>query len=270
MNIGIVSSWVDTLVLFKFLTRYDNNYFVYCDQEYFPYWEKSLDCVLNRIKSIGEFLKSKWADIIIIDPVYELALKHKIENVWFDVLPLFQRYLHEYAFKYSLVGKIWVLSDFWSVKNVQNFFEMEEKNYILSDEQKSIKKFSYPFHYWIKPMSSWTKNINDLWVHNPFLIRTMKNDLRYFKDAYVDTILPMHYNYFYMQRAIKSFFNFRKIRFHDFSVIEKCFDELVKKESTEYWISVWINQPSDFIVRYKHLMWLMQRWKSIKLDVKEI
>ena len=57
----------------------------------------------------------------------------------------------------------------------------------------------------------------------------MKNDLRYFKDAYVDTILLMNYHYFRMQRAIKSFFNFHKIRFHDFSVVEECFTNLVEK-----------------------------------------
>ena len=58
----------------------------------------------------------------------------------------------------------------------------------------------------------------------------MKNDLRYFKDAYVDTVLPMHYNYFRMQRAIKSFFNFHKIRFHDFSVVEECFRDLTAEK----------------------------------------
>ena len=270
MNIGVISSWVDTLALFQFLARYDHQYFVYCDQEYFPYWEKSLDFVLNRIENIWKILKEKWVDVIIVDPIYELALKYEKKNIWLDVLPLFQRYLHDYAFKYSLVGKIWILSDFWSVKNVQNFFEMVEKCYEPTEEQKSIKKFNYPFHYWVKSMSSWVRNINDLWVHNPFLIRTMKNDLRYFKDAYVDTILPMHYNYFCMQRSIKSFFNFHKIRFHDFSVVETCFDNLVGNKSEKYWVNILVNQPSDLITRYKHLIWMMQRWKSIKLDIEEI
>ena len=64
----------------------------------------------------------------------------------------------------------------------------------------------------------------------------MKNDLRYFKDAYVDTILPMHYHYFHMQRTIKSFFNFHKIRFHDFSVIEECsINDVFTRE--KYWIA---------------------------------
>ena len=37
MKIGIISSGIDTLALFQFLTRYDNEYLVYCDQTNFPY-----------------------------------------------------------------------------------------------------------------------------------------------------------------------------------------------------------------------------------------
>ena len=270
MKVGIISSWIDTLALFQFLTRYDNEYLVYFDQTNFPYWEKSFDYVLECIEKAGEFLTKDWAEIIIVDPVYELALKYSDKKLWFKVLPLFEKYLHEYALKYSLVGKIWILSDFGSNWKVQKLFEKEEKEYKPTDEQRSIKKFHYPFHYRVKSTHSWTMNINDLWVHNPYLIRTMKNDLRYFKDAYVDTILPMHYHYFRMQRTIKSFFNFHKIRFHDLSAIEKCFSELVKQSDWNYWVIVWINQPSEFLTRNKQLMWLMQRWKSVDVKIEEI
>ena len=270
MKIGIISSGVDTLALFQFLTRYDNEYLVYCDQTNFPYWEKSLDFILDCIEEAGEFLTKKWAEVIIVDPVYELALKYSNKKLWFTVLPLFQKYLQDYAFNYSLVGKIWVLSDFWPSWKVQELCEKEEKNYHPTEEQKLIKKFSYPFHYRVKFASSWTLNINDLWVHNPYLIRTMKNDLRYFKDAYVDTILPMHYHYFRMQRVIKSFFNFHSIRFHDFSIVEECFFNLVEKSDWKYEVTVWINQPSEFFTRNKQLMWLMQRGKSVEVKIQEI
>ena len=271
MKIGIISSWIDTLALFQILTHYDNEYFVYCDQEWFPYGEKSLDYVLKCIEKAGEFLTQKWAEVIIVDPIYELALKYSDKKLWFKIMPLFEKYIHDYAFKYSLVGKIWILTDFWSSWNVQKFLENEEIHYEPSDEQKSVKKFSYPFHYWVKSASSWAENINDLWVHNPYLIRTMKNDLRYFKDTYVDTILPMNYQYFRMQRAIKSFLNFKKIRFHDFNVVENCFKDLIWEESGwKYWVSVRINQPTMFLTRNKQLIWLMQRWKSVEMKVDEV
>jgi hypothetical protein len=98
----------------------------------------------------------------------------------------------------------------------------------------------------------------------------MKNDLRYFKDAYVDTILPMHYHNFRMQRSIKSFFNFHKIRFHDFSIVEGCFNNLIEKSDCKYSVSVRINQPSEFLTHNKQLMWLMQRGKSVEVKIEEI
>ena len=129
MKLWIISSWVETLALFQFLSHYDHEYFVYCDQEWFPYWEKSFDFVLNRIETACEFLKSKGVGSIIVDPVYELALKYKEGMDWLNILPLFQKYLYDFVFKYSLVGKIWILSDFWSFWNVQWFLEKEEMNY---------------------------------------------------------------------------------------------------------------------------------------------
>ena len=271
MKIGIISSWIDTLALFQVFNRYDNEYFVYCDQTNFPYEEKSLSYVLDRIEEVGKFLKLKWAETIIVDPVYELALKYSGKDLWFEILPLFQSYLKDYAFKYSLVGKIGVLTDFPSSWIIQKFLEKEEKGYIPTDEQKDIKKFSYPFHYRVKIVNSWVANVNDLWIHNPYLIRTLKNNLRYFKDAYVDTVLLMHYSYFRMQKTINSFFNFNKIRSHNLSVIEECFKGLVwSKSEWKYSVTIWTNQPLDFVVRNKQLMWSLQRWKSVVVNIEEI
>lgn len=272
MKIGIISSWRDTLSLFKFLSSYDNEYLVYVDQEFFPYWEKSLDCVMDRIRRGWDFLTKKWAKLIILDPVYELALKYLWEDLKFKIMPLFQEYLKNYAFKYSLVWKIWVLTDFWSLPAVQNLLEKEEKDYLRTDEQKNIKKFSYPFHYRVKSTWSWVANIYDMWVHNPFLIRMLKNDLRYFKDAYIDTLLPMHYHYFRVQRTIKSFFNFNKTRFHDLSAVEECFKNLVEntEETWKYAVSLWINQPIDFLKRNRQLMRDMQRGKNVVVNIEEI
>lgn len=271
MKIGIISSWNETLALFKFLTRYDNEYLIYHDQSGFPYWEKSLDFILNRIRECWKFLKDKWAEIVIIDPVYELALHQLSEKIDFQILPLFKTYLHEYVFKYSLVGKLWILSDFWIFKDCQKIIENEQKEYLPTETQKAIKRFSFPFHFRVKSASSWKFNISDLWVHNPYLIRTLKNDLRYFKDANIDTIIPLNYHYFRMQRTIKSFFNFQKTRFHDFSVLENCFKMLtIDKKSDKYSVSIRTNQSSDFLLREKELIWLMQRWRQVKLKIEEI
>ena len=169
MKIGIISSGIDTLALFKFLPCYDNEYLIYVDQKGFPYEEKSFDFVIDSIKKAGKFLIEKWAEIIIVDPIYELELTRLWEDKKLRILPLFQKYLQDYAFKYSLIWKIGVLTDFSSFQKVQELLENEEKRYKPTQLQKEIKKFNYPFHYRIKPVSSWVYNIYDMWIHNPLL-----------------------------------------------------------------------------------------------------
>lgn len=269
MKIGIISSWRDALALFKFLSHYENNYLVYVDQNNYPYEEKSFSKIVSRINEVGEFLIEKWAEWIILDPIYELALKHFWKDGNFNVIPLFQTYLQDYVYKYSLVGKIWVLTDFWSSSEVQKLLETEEKYYEPTGEQRNIKKFSFPFHYRVKIASSWVANIYDLWVHSPYLIRMLKNDLRYFKDAYVDTVVPMHYHYFRAQRTIKSFFNFNKTRFHDLAIVEECFRKLCKSWS-DYSVEIWINDSKDFLLRDKQLLRDIQRGKNIAVKIEEI
>jgi hypothetical protein len=135
----------------------------------------------------------------------------------------------------------------------------------------NIKKFSFPFHYRVKAAKARPLGIADLGVHNPYLIRTLKNDLRYFKDANVDTLVPMHYHYFRMQRTIKGFFNFHKTRFYDLSVVEECFRKLMEgKESCPYGVRVWTNQSLQFLLREKELVWLLERGKNVKMQVERV
>jgi hypothetical protein len=144
------------------------------------------------------------------------------------------------------------------------------KEYQLTDHQKSIKKFHFPFSYRVKSATARNFGIADFGVHNPYLIRTLKNDLRYFKDAFVDTIIPLHYQYFRMQRTIKAFFNFHKTRFHDVSAIEECFQHLTIGKEDSYSVQIWTNQDSTFLLREKELVWLLQRGKEIELEIKKI
>jgi hypothetical protein len=120
----------------------------------------------------------------------------------------------------------------------------------------------------VKAAGSWMQNIQDLWVHNPFLIRTMKNDLRYFKDAKVDTMIPLHYRFFQMQRTFKSFFNFHKIRFHDFSFIEQsfekiCWENVNQNRETEYSLIIYSNQSESFLLQEKKLLRTITRGLKI-------
>jgi hypothetical protein len=53
--------------------------------------------------------------------------------------------------------------------------------------------------------------------------KVIKFDLRYFKDAMVDVVVPLNYGYFNYEKTISKFFNFKKIKFHGIEKLEEIF-----------------------------------------------
>ena len=54
----------------------------------------------------------------------------------------------------------------------------------------------------------------------------IKNDLKYFKDAAVDTLIPMNYSYFAAQKTINHLLSTKKIRFHGIEKLASVFEHL--------------------------------------------
>ncbi len=265
MKIGVISSGNDTLTLRNILTKYNHEYIICHDQTFFPFWEKNLDIILERIHTHLLFLQSQKVDHVIVDPIYELALSSWEKNI----LPLFQTYLEDEVLPYSLVGSMGLLTEKWDAIDAQPIFAQAVAAYQPTLTQKNIKSFHFPFNYRIKTPKSWQKWIQELWVHNPYLIRTLKNDLRYFKDANIDTFIPLHYMYFAMGRTIKSFFNPKKTRFFDLSFIEKSFKKLTSENiSPAYSVQIRTNQSQNFLLENKKLLRLLERGKSVSINRK--
>jgi hypothetical protein len=145
-----------------------------------------------------------------------------------------------------------------------------ENTYVPTQQQTQIKKFRFPFEYRVKIAGPRTRGIQQLGVHNPYLIRTLKNDLRYFKDARVDTVIPLHYEYFRMQRTMKAFFKTKKIRFWDLSHIELCFKQLTEGKESTYSIHIQTNQSPEFLEKNKELIRLLQRGKQLSLQIERV
>ena len=262
MRIWIISSWNDTLSLFAFLNHHEHEYFIIHDQTFFPYWTKNFAFIIEQIKHHIKTLKEKGVEKILLDPIYELFFL----NDWSyqnDLFPLFSHYLHHEVLPHSLVGKIGILTDPWSHEIAQNLFESQIKDFQLTPRQQSTKKFHFPFCYRVKSATPRMEMIQTLWVHNPFLIKTMKNDLRYFKDTAVDLFIPLHYRMFQMQRSINSFFNAHKTRFYGFSFLEKSFCEIVQSlwgAESSYKVTIFTTQHEDFFWKEKKLVWLISKW----------
>ena len=269
MKIGIISSGNETLTLRKVLTKYNHEYLVYHDQTFFPFGEKNLDFIVQNLLSYSTFLQSQGAEAIILDPIYELAISQRAEQTAKNlILPLFQTYLQDEVLPYSLVGKIGLLTDKWSLSQAQNIFSQTVSDYQPTPTQQATKKFQFPFNYRIKSPQARPAGIIDLWVHNPYLIKTLKNDLKYFKDANVDTVIPLHYQYFAMQRTIKSCFNHHKTRFFDLSFIEKSFKKLTTE--SKYSVQLRTNQSPAFLTEKKSLMRLLERGETQPITINTL
>lgn len=274
MKIWIVTSWNDNLTLFKFLNKYDHDYSIYYDFLYWPYGDKNPTFIQDRAIEAIKFFKKTWVEKIILPPSLELYFLQNPKLLWTHssmILQLFQTYLHDYCFKYSLIGKLWVFWDFSDIQIIQELLKQESKNYTLTDNQKSIKKFHSPFSYRTKEVPLWKYYLTTLSHSDVMVNSVIKFDMRYFKDAMPDTVIPLNYWYFNFQNTLSKFFNFKKIKFHKLDKLEESFIKLTQgTKLSKYSISIHYTWPIDLLKREKKLIWLLARWKITEINYEKI
>lgn len=272
MKLWIITSWTDTLTLFTFLSKYPHEYIVYYDDYHRPYGDKSFDHALSCIEQGVDYLVKQKVDAIIVPPVYELALSKKKTKA--KILPLFSTYVMEQCFSHSLVGKIGLLWDFADLEKAQYLLQWLEKSYTLTSHQKSIKKFHSPFHYRAKEVPLRKYYLTWLSYSNVLVNKIIKFDLRYFKDAMTDTLIPFNYWYFHYQTTITKFLNFKKIKFHKMEKLETIFQERVMKDKEQtkdtYSITIAYTGHPELLKREKRIIRLLQRGNAIDIQWEKI
>lgn len=277
MKIWIITSGNETLSLFKFLSAHDHDYVVYYDFFHWPYGDKPFEQSFACIEAGISHLTEEGVDFIILPPVYELHYlsenRHK-KPLTLKILPLFTNYLLDYVFTYSLVGKLGLLWDFADVQVAQTLIKNLEKQYTPTPNQQAIKKFHLPFDYRVKEAPLWKYYLGVLSYSHILVHKIIKFDLRYFKDAMIDTLVPLNYWYFHYQHTISKFFNFKKIRFHTLEKIETIFYSLVEEgeqqKKKNYSIKIIYTWTSQFLRREKRLIWLLQRGKTHEIVWEKI
>jgi len=268
MKIWIITSGPENLTLFKFLAKYDHEYIVYYDFFHRPYGDKTFDQSLECVEKWIAYLTKQGVETIIIPPIYELTLLEKKTKA--KLLPLFTSYVQQYCFAHSLVGKIGLLGDFADMEKAQSLLQKLEKWYTLNTHQKAIKKFHSPFVYRTKEMPLRKYYLTDLSYSNILVNKIIKFDLRYFKDAMVDTLIPLNYWYFHYQPTITKFLNLKKIRFHKIEKLEELFVWCNLKTDKTYSVTVAYTGHPDFLKREKRILRLLQRGKGVEITRKQI
>lgn len=272
MKIGIISSGNENLALFEHLNKFNHDYILYYDQNNSFLGDKDFDFWKEKIIKGIETLLEKKCEKIIIDPVFELAFyqdktKNKKHHEYSEyIIPLFSLYLHNYCFKYSLIGKIGIFWDFSSIQKAQELITNEAKKYTLTEKQKTIKKFHFPLKYWTKETTMWKYFLNNLSFSNFMVNKIIKFDMRYFKNANIDTIIPLNYWYFSYQRTLSKYFTFSKQRFHKKEKLYTILDKYLETNQEEkYSITILANGTTHFIEKNKKLLRLLQKGKETKI-----
>jgi hypothetical protein len=83
----------------------------------------------------------------------------------------------------------------------QKLITQEAKTYTPSESQKNIRKraphgaagFTFPFSYRSKEIPLRKHFLDSISYSDPVINKTIKYDLRYFKDANIDTAIPLNY-----------------------------------------------------------------------------
>lgn len=262
MKIGILSSWNDTLSLFKFLHRHNHEYVIWYDDLFSFWWDKPLDVVIDRVKFWLDFLQKQGVEAVLLSPILELLIKSEKIISAIKVINLFETYLKDYCFTYSLVGKIWFIGDWLDIKYGQEYINQIASSYDLTDNQRNIKKFHFPFAYRGKEIRNWKYMLDSFSRSDPIVNRLIKLDLRYFKDANVDTIIPLTYNFLNVEKTIDKALNHKKIRFHGIDILEKIFLAETKDKNSSYSVSVYFTAHGEFLQNNKKMMRLLARWKE--------
>lgn len=188
------------------------------------------------------------------------------------VLPLFQKYLDDYCFAYALIGKMGVIGDRSDIQIAQEVLQKYSADYTPTDTQKNIKKFHYPFKRRVKevPLRKYFQTV--LSYSDPMANKIVKNDMRYFKDANVDTIIPLNYGYFNYQKTLHTFLNFKKCRLHKLEKVETSFQKIITQETQkqDYSVTILYTGQKELLQRNKHLMRLLQRGKKVETQREKI
>lgn len=129
----------------------------------------------------------------------------------------------------------------------------------MTENQRGIKKFHFPFAWWGKEVRLWKILLEHLSRSSPLVNTLIKNDLKYFKDASVDTFIPMNYSYFWAQKTIQHLLHSKKTRFHGIEKLEFVFDSILGPKTSEYSVSVFYTDHGKFLTRNKRLLWLLDK-----------
>lgn len=220
MHLGVIGTRAESVVVVRALKAVWFWWIVtvYSDWKRWPIHAKSESIVRDSFTESIKSLEKAWATHCIVSPRAECS---RYDTWSLEHVPLFELYCKQFACRYSLVGKMWVL---WGSQRDEQFEDGLREilgSYTLSDSQQSTKLFH----------TSWKLRTVDcsireiLWTHysnrHPLVRRTVRTSLRRLRDAWVDTLIPMSRWTLYFQRIVTQQTSWKKMRLHGSDALEE-------------------------------------------------
>ncbi len=262
MKIGLIWA-IDILPLFRVLNQFDHEYIIFWDQNWWPYWDKDIDFVVERVTNAIFSLKDKGVEKIILNPTLEIYFRYILKND--NILDFSEKYFL-YCLDKSLVWKLWFAGDLLDKLYFQDLFKkFILPNYKLNDNQNNIKKFNRNFPLWLKHTPMRKYYLVQFGFRDRMVRKTIKIDLKYFKDADVDSFMILNWWYLAFDKFFRNYLKYKRIRYHGINVLIEIFKNYKFVES-KYQVNIISNGPKDFLLNQKKFLYLLQRWKQININ----
>ena len=266
----IITSGTENLNIVKLCQQLSISYTIIVDSLFWPYQDRETNQKIQRTEDIISYMKSQWVNHFICHPAIELALLDNNKNRT-DIISLFTYYM-KYCLNHSLIGKIWFVWWYSDISQIENIFQIIVKKYLLTDNQKNIKKFK---------LLKRTKDTSMRWYFSRLfsprqmmINKIITTDLRYFKDANIDTLIPLDYSYFNFQKTVTSFFNQKKQKFHKRGILQDIFNNIIKeKKLTTYnsqFITIFYTWSLHLLQGNKKWERLLSQWQQKTIEYKNI
>lgn len=273
--IWIITSWIENINLVKLCQQSDIPFCILADTQWRPYQDKTVSYQETHIQSLLQKAETFWCTHVILPPTNELehfyTKEYKLKHI--TIIPLFTKYIN-YCFWKSLVWKIGYIWWYTHIEYIEKLHSLLSKKHKLTAQQKSTKNFQQSLSKRTKDTSMREYLLRLLSPRQMMINKIIKTDLKYFKDANVDTIIPLSYSYFNFQTTINNFFNPKKQKFHKRNIIEDIFTNIIKEETMTLWhydtITIYHTWSQHFFTGQKKWERLVSQWNKFSIIYKEI
>lgn len=212
--IGVIGTGLEQINIIQSLLLLEQDFCIIADMDSRPLQDRSVAYNAERIEKLLQYATTIGCTHSIINPSQELAVVYdNIDKHWQQILPIYNHYL-TYNLQHSLVGKIGFIWWYADIQTIERIRPHIQHQFVPTDSQLNIKKFHNPLCKWTKETNlreliKTSRNNRKLFSNT-----IIKHDLRYFKDANVDTIIPLNYGYLEYEKTIRHYCNPKKQKFH--------------------------------------------------------